>query len=114
MDKKFASRFAEALNHSGLKQSDLAKRLGVNRSSISRYRSGDCVPEDFEFIRRMAEELGVSPAWLSGMEEKKENEPICKKGMTRNKIDRRLDSLDEKDLSKVLLFIDEFLLDDKK
>ena len=114
MDKKFASRFAEALDHSGLKQSDLAKRLGVNRSSISRYRSGDCVPEDFDFIRRMAEELGVSPAWLSGMEEKKENEPICKKGMTRNKIDRRLDSLDEKDLSKVLLFIDEFLLDDKK
>lgn len=44
---------------------ELAERSGLNKSSVSRYLSGTCIPRSIA-IGKMANALGVSPAWVLG------------------------------------------------
>lgn len=70
-------RLNEALKLRGLTASDLAKRTGLNKSSVSRYLSGQSIPRSLA-IGAMAEALRVSPAWVLGYDvpmESKENQP---------------------------------------
>ncbi|MEE1952308.1 LexA family protein [Aeromonas sp. 75A] len=47
----------------GLTQESLAKRLGINRVSISQWERGDTSPKGNNLVR-LAEILGVKPEWL--------------------------------------------------
>lgn len=61
-------RLEQAFGASGLTQSELARRSGIDRGSISLYLSGRYRPKADKLIR-LAAALSVSPEWLSGVEE---------------------------------------------
>ena len=61
----FSSRLKSAIQTSGLKQKELAKRVGVSAVTLSRYCSGTQVPTNAN-LRLLAAEIGVSVAYLLG------------------------------------------------
>ncbi|NNE82033.1 MAG: helix-turn-helix transcriptional regulator [Silicimonas sp.] len=73
MDKRdrallFRSRLAEALQNRGETRSGLARRVGVDRSTISQLLSGDAprLP-NAQVVAECASALGVSGDWLLGL-----------------------------------------------
>ena len=62
---KIKERLNEALRLRGLSAAELASKSGLQRSSVSRYLSGENVPRSLA-IGKMAQALNVSPAWLLG------------------------------------------------
>lgn len=59
----FLSRLRHVIKTSGLKQKELAKKIGVSEISISRYCSGTQVPTRVT-VNMLAAQLGVSARWL--------------------------------------------------
>ena len=80
-DKIFSpERLQEAMG--GMSNIDLAEKLGCARSSITMYLSGQRTPSKMT-IQLMAICLGVSPAWLMGLDVPKYLErptPVSKGG----------------------------------
>lgn len=63
--KNFSDRLRESLKRSGMKQIDLSRRSGVDRSDISHYLRGDYLPK-LDRVERIAAALGVSVSYLAG------------------------------------------------
>lgn len=61
----FAQRLREGLDRQGMTQSELAKRSGISKSSISRYIKGDWEGKQ-EAVYALAQALAVNEAWLMG------------------------------------------------
>lgn len=53
----------------GLTQEELAQRLGVTRPTVTQYESGRREPDNVTILKALAEALGVSVDWLTGMSE---------------------------------------------
>lgn len=64
--ESIAKRLHIALDASGMSQTDLSKRTGINKASISTYLSGTYEPKQ-KNVFRLAEALDVSPSWLMGL-----------------------------------------------
>lgn len=62
-----ADRLRQALQQTGMKQIELARQTGLDRSAISRYLSGDYEPKQ-DAIHKMAKVLDVSEMWLWGFD----------------------------------------------
>ena len=62
---KIKDRLNEALNMRGMTAAELAAATGLNKSSLSRYLTGENIPRS-KAIGKMAEALNVSPAWILG------------------------------------------------
>lgn len=60
-----ADRLRQALKLANMKQIELARATGLDRSAISRYLSGDYEPKQ-DAIHKMAKVLNVSEMWLWG------------------------------------------------
>lgn len=60
-------RLNRAFNNSSLKQADLVKLTGIDKSSISLYLSGKITPKG-DKLYKLALALNVSPVWLSGFD----------------------------------------------
>lgn len=58
-----SERIRLALDRTGMKQIDLAKKTGINRSNISYYCSGEYEPKGAN-LQKIASALGVTVAWL--------------------------------------------------
>lgn len=58
-------RLNEALELRGLTASELAKKSGIDKASISRYLRGENIPRSIA-IGKLARALDVSPAWVLG------------------------------------------------
>lgn len=58
-------RLNEALALRGMNATELAYKSGLNKSSVSRYLSGQMIPRSIA-IGKMATALGVSPTWVLG------------------------------------------------
>ena len=58
-------RLNEALALRKMNISELALKSGLNKSSVSRYLSGQMIPRSIA-IGKMATALGVSPTWVLG------------------------------------------------
>lgn len=58
-------RLIEALNNTSLKQADLVRMTGIDKSSISLYFSGKVIPKG-DKLYKLSIALGVTPEWLSG------------------------------------------------
>lgn len=71
----FAKRLKEAREAKGIKQKDLAERIGVSYQTISAYEKSDAAGKvknpTLENAVSIAKELGVSLDWLYGLEEQK-------------------------------------------
>lgn len=73
-----SERLAEALAERGMKQVDLVKKTGLNKSIISRCLSGKTEPGNHT-IMLLARALGVSEMWLWGFDVPKERSETQKK-----------------------------------
>lgn len=61
----FARRLREGLDRRGMTQTELARRSGISKSSISRYLKGDWEGKQ-EAVYALARSLDVSEGWLMG------------------------------------------------
>lgn len=61
----FAKRFREELARNGIKQKELAQRIGITEASISRYTNGFRTPRSTTMIK-IAEALHTTPEYLMG------------------------------------------------
>lgn len=66
-----AVRIQQAMSEAGIKQTDLAEATGLNKSTISRYLSGQVEPKQ-KAIMTLAQALDVSEMWLWGYDVPKE------------------------------------------
>lgn len=70
VNKYFGTKLRELRTERNLTQSDLAKELGVTKSTISRYETGVHSPQ-ISHIKHFADYFDVNPYWLSGMSDEK-------------------------------------------
>jgi ribosome-binding protein aMBF1 (putative translation factor) len=63
IDDHFGVRVMRARKKVGLRQSDLAKLVGVRQGMISRYESGASLP-NIRMAKKIAEALGTTPRKL--------------------------------------------------
>lgn len=59
----FADTLSQLMDSAGVSGSELARRLGSNRTSVSRWRSGEDLPRP-QFVAEIADTLGVDRASL--------------------------------------------------
>jgi len=59
----FADTLRQLMDAAGVTGSDLARALGSNKTSVSRWRTGEDLPRPM-FVVRIAQHLGVEPARL--------------------------------------------------
>lgn len=83
--ERFAKRLKDALYALGITQKELAKRIGVNPVTVSRYLSGGQFP-DPELIPPLCRALKVSSDWLFGLEG--ENDSMASRAAAFKKIAR--------------------------
>ena len=76
----------------GLSQEDLGKIIGVGRTTISMYESGNIVPRQ-EGLLKIASYFDVSVDYLTGISSSKEAEPSSPYLL---RLDKELKDLDEK------------------
>lgn len=69
----FQERLKQAMKKRGVKQAELARRVGIDRSSIWGYLHENMIPKQERLIT-IANVLGVSPDWLLGIKEQKARE----------------------------------------
>ena len=68
----FQERLKRAMFLKGVRKTDLAASVGIDRSKISSYISGRYKPNG-ETLSKIASALGVTPAWLLGQDDR---EPV--------------------------------------
>ena len=89
-------RMTIAMKMAGKRQTDLSNETGLNKSTISRYVSGECEPKA-DAIGKLASALGVSEMWLWGDDVPLERTDMQKKNdqlvklVTRMRKDERFD-----------------------
>lgn len=67
----FAKRLRTAIDMRGISQTELAKKTGISKSSISHYLKGDWEGKQ-DAVYALALALNVSEAWLMGFDAKME------------------------------------------
>lgn len=71
----FMPRLRQARRDAQLTQTDVAKRIGASPSAVSRWFSGNALPES-AYIPALARELRVTTDWLFGLDDREPNEII--------------------------------------
>lgn len=69
---KIGKRIESARTDLKLTQEELAKKLGLNKSTIQRYETGKVMKIKIPVIDAMAKALNVNPAWLSDKSDNRE------------------------------------------
>jgi len=62
----FAERFKQLREESGLTQEELARRLGVSRSTVGNYESGTRTPRKLDDLNYLADFFNVEIDYLIG------------------------------------------------
>ena len=76
--QSIGDRIKAIMDEHGLNQTDLAKRLGTNPSSVSSWLSGRKNPSS-QTITQICEAFGVNPEWLKdGIGDKDGRSPLSK------------------------------------
>lgn len=83
MSKKLGLRISEALQKRGMTQKELANRIGVAESVISRYISGDREPKP-DILANIATALHTTSDFLLGIENEEFNHPRIRRMIARN------------------------------
>lgn len=66
-------RLIELREGHGLNKLEMAKKLGVSKSTITRYETGDMKP-NIDMLIRIKEVFGVSLDWIAGFDTSEEYE----------------------------------------
>lgn len=91
------NRIKELLNESGDNMSEMARKSGISKSTLSRFINGLRTPNQ-ESVDRIAKAYHVSPAWLMGYE-------VEINGKVTNEIISLYESLSDKDKDFALEFM---------
>ncbi len=67
MEEKFTANFKEALKYSQITQSELAKKVGVSKQSISDFKNGRSFPS-IQTLALICVALDVSADYLLGLD----------------------------------------------
>jgi len=101
-------RIKELRSRLGISMEELSRRSGIALSSISRWESGVTPTIKISSISKMADSCGVNPLWLLGYDV-----PFEARTEQEAELERKLcdyaTQLNEKQLEKVILFIEQFL-----
>lgn len=65
--KEIKDRLIELRQRNGLTKLDMAKKLGINKSSITRYENGEMKPT-LDMLINISKSFNVSMDWLSGFD----------------------------------------------
>ena len=90
---EFVKRLSDGMDKSGLKQVQIADRVGITDVSVCLYKDGIRIPRG-DLIGRLCKAIGITPNWLYGWEETPKVRfcPYCGKSMyidPRPKMDGR-------------------------
>lgn len=79
---RLADRLKELREDFGLTRLEMAERLGVNKSTITRYENGDMNPT-IDMLLKIRETFGVTVDWITGVDTNGEDKyiPAVKKCM---------------------------------
>ena len=77
---EFGERLAKLLSEQKLSQAELCRKTGIPKSAMSQYLSG-CFKPRGERLETLAAVLGVSPAYLLGLEEAEKALPLSEQEM---------------------------------
>lgn len=102
-------RIQEAMNAAGMSPAELAKASGLNKSSISRYLTGQMEPKQ-KAISQLAKALGVTEMWLWGYKAPQERPLEQKKNDDRVKVIARLRK--DPDFNELVTQLDKLPADD--
>ena len=80
LQAQFSSRFSEALTKFDIKQKVLAKQINIREQTLSRYKSGTCLPNTEE-LHKLANFFGVSMDWFMGGNEEISESPWKKRAL---------------------------------
>lgn len=104
----FSNRLNKAMNMRNIKATELSKKTGISKSSLSEYINGKYEAKQ-DGVYLLAKALNVNEAWLMGLDVPMERQDF--KCASHKGIDT--DGLDEKDIEELNRFI-EFLKNKKK
>lgn len=65
--KTVTNRMVELREMHGLNKIEMAKRLGINKSTITRYETGEMKPT-LDMLIKIKEVFGVSLDWIAGFD----------------------------------------------
>lgn len=68
LTEQFSVRLTKAIRQFPLKQKEISEQVNITEQTLSRYKSGNRLP-DTEELYRLANFLGVSLDWLLGKDE---------------------------------------------
>ena len=63
----FRNRLAQVMLEKDIKAAELARKINVSKTTISKYLSEDNRKHAFNIVLKIAHVLDVSPEWLGGM-----------------------------------------------
>jgi transcriptional regulator with XRE-family HTH domain len=106
-------RIKEAMLLAEKTQADLVRETGLNKSTISRYLSGNCEPKQVA-IAKLASSLNVDEMWLWGYDvpmKKKKTAPEKESGMSEAKqqLLSLVEACSEEEASRLLQMMELFL-----
>ena len=102
-ETKFSERLREILAKKGLKQGDLVRLTGINKSTISYYYWGKRHATDYNMYQ-IAKALNVDIKWLMGYEDSCGEKPKTKK----EELMERINNLSEEQAAAFLMLLDQF------
>lgn len=108
-DERFARRLSEAMSMRNIGGTELAKLVGTSPTNITCYRKGKYQPK-VPMVKKMAEVLGVNPVWLLGIADDPEPIVASEKDLAHNQIENYISIMDERQIKKVLKFIEDYIL----
>ena len=79
---KICDRINAALTLRQMSGPDLARKSGINKGTLWRYRTGQVIPKQ-KAIEKMSRALNVSPAWLLGFDLTPEGKPLVNVDLAR-------------------------------
>lgn len=98
-------RLKEARKNTNLSLTNVAKTIGVNRSTLVRWESGLIIGLKLPHLKRLAELYGVSEQWLFGYDVPRDVESVAHK-TKRDEISSKLLHASDEDLERVSQMID--------
>lgn len=83
MSKELGAKIQEALSAKGMTQKELAARIGVTETTMSRYVSGDREPKP-NVLANIATALHTTSDFLLGIEDSEYDHPKIRRLIARN------------------------------
>jgi len=107
MDNKYGERLALALKLKNLKQADLAKKLKINQSAISKIIKG-VQYLDFDLAVKACEILGISLNWLAYGSNREPQQPFYR-DPERQRVEYLMSIIEKAEYPLVIVALEEMI-----